>query len=267
MSLVLTMCHFDRPDYTRRSLEALRHCRGIGDCLLLLHVEPGNPDVLRLCADVHFCRREIVVNEARLTADPNTIRAWDHAFAHGDWLVHVEDDVCLAPDALEYFAWARDAYRTDPSVLAVTAYSRDGGASHAVSRRRWLSPWGLGLWRDRWERFRSDVVRITGTDPRTLTRARLGRPGYDGALLYLALHHDLCEVYPSLGRAQNIGAESSIHDRAWYADHHARIVHCPEWAGDGRAIPPGDWHEPEPTAVGRPAPMPDWLRMLVEGPQ
>ncbi len=262
--MILTMCHFDRPDYTRRSLEALARCRGIGDCLLVLHCEPGNPDVLRQLAGVDFCRREVVVNEARLTADPNTIRAFDHGFTHGDWLVHVEDDVCLAPDALEYFAWARDTYRSNPGVLAVTAYSRSAGPPHLVSRRRWLSPWGLGLWRDRWERFRPDVLRITGTDPATLTWALPGCAGYDGALLYLMIRHDLAEIYPALGRAQNIGSLSSIHDPAWYADHHAREVHCAEWAGDGRTIPDGVWHESGSSGLERPAPMPDWLRELAE---
>ena len=42
---VITMCHFNRPDYSRQVIEALRVCEGIGDYLILPHVEPGNDAV------------------------------------------------------------------------------------------------------------------------------------------------------------------------------------------------------------------------------
>ena len=38
---VITMCHYNRPDYSRQVLEALRACEGVGDYLILPHVEPG----------------------------------------------------------------------------------------------------------------------------------------------------------------------------------------------------------------------------------
>ena len=38
-------------------------------------------------------------------------------FTQADYVILVEDDIVLAPDALEYFEWARDAYQNDPEVM------------------------------------------------------------------------------------------------------------------------------------------------------
>lgn len=45
---VVTMTLFRRPQYTRQVLEALACCEGIREYLVLLHVEPGYPEVLKL---------------------------------------------------------------------------------------------------------------------------------------------------------------------------------------------------------------------------
>lgn len=247
---VITATHFDRPDYTRRHLEALARCAGIGDCLYLPHAEPKNEEVVALLRAASFCETRVTVNPCRVHADPNTVMALDEAFALSDFAIHVEDDILLAPDALDFFWWCRARYAGDPAVLSVAGYTRGPEPPpedhHKVTKRAWFHPWGVGLWRDRWERCRPAVLRVSGTDPATLRLNGQGVLGWDGALNKCRERWGLFEVYPTLSRVQNVGSVSSIHGSSWFTpDWHAQNQHSPHWAGDGREVSPGAWEGAE----------------------
>lgn len=251
---VISMTHFRRPDYTRRSLEALSKCDGIKDCLLVLHAEPDCEEVVALLRAADFCDTAVTVNPTRIRADPNTIRALDEAFSLSDFAIHVEDDVCLAPDALQYFWWARARYNDDPQVLSVAGYNRSNAPHpveyHSVARRGWFHPWGVGLWRSRWRKHRAEILRICGVDPYTLTLNGRGIRGWDGAHGIIQQRDDLVEVHPVLSRVQNIGVVSSIHDpRSFTPEWHRVNQHVEHWAGDGRHVPAGEFRERDPGAV------------------
>jgi hypothetical protein len=240
MTPVITMCHWNRPDYTRRSLAALRRCRNISEAILLPHVEPGCEEVIALCQAVDFCEVQVTVNPRRLDAPLNTVQALSHGFQHSSFVIHVEDDIILAPDALDYFLWAGRLFQPHPEYFSVTAFARTSDTSQpfATGQRSWFHPWGYGLWADRFAQVAGYMA---------------AAPAYDPWLTHhWVIPRKLREVYPVLGRCQNIGERRSISDgspaadaafAAWQREHQQ----VPVWAGD-QQIPPGDFRLPEVSA-------------------
>jgi hypothetical protein len=231
---VITMCHFNRPAYSRQVIEALRGCDGIGDYLILPHVEPGNDEVRALVVEIDFAECIPTFNAERFGVDLNTELALADGFQHSDFVIHIEDDVVCARDALRYFEWCRERFRDDISVFSVTGYNRCAELPppdrwHRVSVRHWFHPLACGIWKDRWESFRG--------------RLHSAPAGWDDFLNWMFCAGEqpgaFVEVYPELSRAQHIGVESSVHSYSpdWYREHH----HVPHWAGD-YDVPAGVFH-------------------------
>lgn len=234
-NLVVTSCHWNRPDYTRQCLEWLARCDGIATCSARFHCDPGCLEVQRLLNAFDACPAVVTINVERLNCNGNTLAALSGGFAVADFLVHVEDDVLLAQDALTYFAWARDWYRDHADVLAATGFNRvpARGGDHDVFRRKWFHPWGWGTWRDRWQVIQGLDVRQSVTTWDTVIHRSLIEPA----------ESSYREVYPDLSRTQNIGSHSSIHDSSWFTpDWHQQNQHSPRWAGQSPPSP-GEWRD------------------------
>ena len=222
---VITMCHCTRPDYTRRVLQALRSCAGIADYLILPHVDPASEEVRAEIEAIDFAECLPTFNTSRLGVNRNTENALLDGFAFSNFVIHVEDDILLSSDALLYYEWCAEHYRSDPRVFSVTSYNRRAEAAdpsefHQVRLRRWFHPWGWATWRDRWETF-------SGT-------LHSSPASWDVLLNVIhcvgGLSSRCHEVYPELSRSQNIGEISSSSNRtvAYYRANHL-LKH---WAGD-----------------------------------
>ena len=232
---VITMCHFQRPEYSRQMLAALRECFGVEDYLILPHVEPGNDEVLRpgrgdrlrgVPSDVQPDAARGEPQHERLPG--GRVRA--RRVRHPPGRRHR-----LRPDALRYFEWCRARYAADESVFTVSAYHRL--AEHApvavrrrVHRRRSFTPWGWATWRNRADQFLGafrplkypwDVFLNVAFPASGIPQFRL-------------------EVHPALSRCQNIGLVSSVafNDPGWFESQ----VRVPHWAGN-HPIPAGEYHE------------------------
>ncbi len=112
---VITMCHCLRPDYSRRVLHALGECVGIADYLILPHVEPASEEVRAEIEAIDFAECLPTFNASRLGVNRNTENALLDGFAFGDFVIHVEDDIVLAPDALLFYESMRRAISEGPS--------------------------------------------------------------------------------------------------------------------------------------------------------
>lgn len=240
--MIITTLHYNRPDCTRRCLEALSRCRGIEDCRLIAHTDGGpnrSQEVADLLQQRPFCDTQVCFHPDHLGFDQATFQTLRDGFVDADFVVHIEDDILLAPDALEWFAWARDRYRDDQTVLSVSGLNREDAPPdrhHAASRRPWFAPWSWATWADRWSVLREVIGKVTPGAP--------GYVGWDTAVLNHRNATGQCEVFPVLGRAQNIGSVSSIHSPDWFTPewHHANH-HVEKWAGDGREVSQGTWEE------------------------
>ena len=170
---VITIIAYNRPTYFEAVLSSLARCAGIEKYTLLIFLEPGDERVLALARGFDAANRtDVVVNARRLGPHPNLLQAVTTGFeragsgADDDFVIVLEDDTPLAPDALAWFEWARRAYAADAArVFSVSAFAdnchdagdacsalfaREPALARAAARRAHYSPWAWGMWRDRW---------------------------------------------------------------------------------------------------------------------
>jgi hypothetical protein len=216
---VITMVLFNRPAYTREVLEAWRKCHGIQNYSMRIHIEPGCDEVIELARSIDFCERTMYINRERLGIGINTKMTLEDGFEHSDFIIHCEDDTVPAPDLLAYMEHCRYMYKFDQEVFSVASYNRDPKQDdklYAVARRRYFTCWLYGLWRDRWAsglRYNwSRDIKAYATHTKNWMQSR-----------------NMVEIYPLLGRSQNIGAEGGVHvpSAEWHRENH----YTEEWAG------------------------------------
>jgi hypothetical protein len=221
---VITMCHYRRPEYTRRMLSALSACPEVGEYLILPSVEPGNEEVRDLIEAIDFAECRPHFNGERLGCNENTDQALALGFNVADYVIHLEDDILCAPDSLRYYEWARDRYASDTMVFSVSGYQRHRPGQtilpedhFRVRRRRAFSPWGWATWRDRWDQFGGALRVLTYPWDVFLNIAFAASP--------IEMFRE--EVYPELSRSQHIGLISSVSP-----GQDSTHLTAANWAGD-----------------------------------
>jgi hypothetical protein len=132
-SYVVTLVAYNRPEYFRQVLAALGKCRGVEKYTVMMFLEPVSDEVVAVAKEFEArgAAKKVVVhvNPVKFGFPHNLRQAVEVGFTQADYVILVEDDIVLAPDALEYFEWARDAYQNDPEVFTVSAYGDIGHAS------------------------------------------------------------------------------------------------------------------------------------------
>jgi hypothetical protein len=218
---IISLCLYNRPAYAARVLDHLSRCQGIEDYILMPCVEPGCEATRALVESINFAECRPRWNEQRLGVNLNTRQALDTAFALAKFVIHVEEDILLAHDALRYFEQCGREQRDNPNVFSIGAYNRRTEPvppedQHRIGYRVWFHPWGWATWRDRWQVARELIQEAWPTWDSRLND--------DHVVL-----RKLQEVFPDLSRSQNIGLKSTIHQlpEAWFAANHQLKV----WAG------------------------------------
>jgi len=158
---------FNRPEHTRRTLDAIREARP--DRLFLVADGPRDdrPDDASLCAEVRAvmdsvdwpCQVERRYSEVNLGCEGNVETGLDWVFSQVSEAIVLEDDCVADPTFFAYADALLDRYRDDARVWQVA------GNSHGVPARRfgedsyrfaaWASVWGWATWADRWQRHRA----------------------------------------------------------------------------------------------------------------
>ena len=230
--LVVTIVAFNRPQYLKRVTAALAAARGVEEATVLFFLEPANREVIRaaraFAASGRSKRSMVQVNPVIFGMPHNLRQAVEVGLTRSDFVVLLEDDIVVSPDALEYLNWARRRYADDPGVFSVSLYADIGRAENmaepgdpdelapsewfAAARRDWFTPWGWGFWRDRFE----PVAHVyTGYDNQMnmeylgVALSNIGQEveGSSG------LRGNRSEIFPLLSRSNNIGVEGGIHHR------------------------------------------------------
>lgn len=222
MKKVITMTLCNRPQYTKRVLESLSRCIGIEKYLLLPFIEPGNDEVIGLVRGISFCECKMSINSKKMGCATNTFLALQKGFQSADFVTHVEDDVCLAPDALHYMEFCAERFKNVRDVYTVCLYQRGPCSEsnlHTISKRSYFVPWGWGTWKNRWQ----EPNGMSGNWDLNESRG-----GWD-VHINKVLRKSRNEVYPILARAINIGAEGGVHTPS--SEWHKQNVHSDIWAG------------------------------------
>jgi hypothetical protein len=196
------MTLFNRPQYTKRVIDALSQCEGIQKYHLLIFIDHGgNPDVIRLANDIKFTSKEVVVHTRRLGCDNNIHSALSAGFKKSDYNIHIEDDICPGKDMLKYFEFCDYRYRYDLTVFTICAYHKARNEKEhqeyycdKVFRNPWFTPWGWATWKDRWDEIKK----------------QWNYSAWD-IHVHSNIRKDRFEIRPYLARTQNIGEFNGAH--------------------------------------------------------
>lgn len=204
-----------RQRYLRQSINSWARARGADKAEFLFCMEPpGSFPVSEFTAfaERSFPGRYLIQrNESVLGCLANTRQAMamaqtlTSAGGFGDgFAVVAEEDVEVSDDVLEYFAWARDAYRDDARTLAVCAHARKSSSAdaHAVVRAPWFAPLIWGTWTDRW-----DKVIAPAWGP---LEGSGNAESWDNNLQQLMARTGSLSVFPVRSRSVHIGVLSTL---------------------------------------------------------
>ena len=212
---VISMSVWRRPDYTREVLDALRDCYGSSKYKLIVAVDcdgdQPSKDVLAVLGEQTWpVAMDVHIMPGHCGCNRTVGAALRSAFPEADYVIHVEDDVVLARDALCWFEWARERYRNDQSVLSITAWRHARGwlpesgqlrllsEPYFVQREAFFTCWGWATWKDRWNEIDPQWSR---EDDHTLS--------WDVRMS--ALRGNRVQVAPHISRAKNVGAMLGTH--------------------------------------------------------
>lgn len=207
------MTHFNRPLYSKMCLEHLIKCDGIRDYEVICYIEPSDTQTYDVVNSYNEHLNLIVVqNKERRFNSQNIYHAMKHGFTLSDYVIHVEDDIILAKDALEFFEWGRN--QRGNGIVDVCSYTRRANdrdtniweSYHQAKTRRWFVPWGWATWKDIFDR----------TEELNLWN---DQPGFD---MNINDKINGYELYPHISRSQNIGGLNGFHieSAAWHYNNH-----------------------------------------------
>ena len=263
MSRTIVVLGYNRPDCLRRCLAALARCRGVGKFDLRIFIDGGKDSMSRDAAnfipekempnswDVYKASENYGINRHNKYAVDRTLEEIPQA----DFVVLLEDDCVLTPDALELALnfqglmvsreWTADPrhYPYHYASLGDPDYRKspptgDGYGKILETQGLYTSGWcftraGWSVIRERWNR---------------LLRTQIG---WDYSLSYTAWEQKWRSLAPLVSRAQNIGrvgahstaeffdaniAESTFSDGR--KSDHLKLVHVvdvtstPPWIAD-----------------------------------
>lgn len=202
--MTITVTAHRRPWYLWQALAALRIAGCDAD---FVSIDAGyDPLVLNVCDQFDT---PWLISEARLGCNGNIKQALDAAWeTEDDFVLLIEDDIIVTPDALKYVKWAKDAYRRDQSVRTIGLYRQFEGEAEidvfGVERKQFFTCWGWGTWKDRWQEISENWT--TGDDSHDTSWDVVMSAGLG----------DRYEIVPKLSRANNIGQEKGTHrGAAW----------------------------------------------------
>lgn len=222
----ITMTLFDRIDYIKAVLSALKLNEGVEDYTLKLFIEPVSEDVLRYIKTISFVKTEIKVNDAILGASENTRQAILQGFKTSDFIIHIEEDSVPAQDTLRLMEWCNTQYRENPQIFSISGFNRSAPTNenlYHVYRQSWFTPWIMGLWRSKAEKVISNL--------------QVKDSSYDVRLKDYVQANGLFEILPIYSRTHNIGMTgSNINDLYWQF----KVQNTPYWAAD---LPSGPYRE------------------------
>jgi len=195
----ILMPTYNRPHYLKTVLESLKKCDSLEYFKIITSEEPSQPEVSLLFDNVDFIEIERYKNEQRLGCNKNISSAISRIFEKHEELVVLEDDIVPGRDFLNYFLWGFNNKELWETVSILTAYNRANSLDENIQTtktRSWFSCWGWGTKKSVWDVFyksqKRELEENTGV-------------AWDTQFNSYVLKENLLELYPLIGRSQNIG--------------------------------------------------------------
>jgi hypothetical protein len=153
----ISLCLWRRPNYTRTVLESLARCSEIGTYTIFAGIDGGgDASVIKELNAFNACRVISVLRKQHVGCNENTKLTLAEAFQESDYVIHIEDDTPIAPDALRFFEWANQ-FGSDKSVFTVSGWGvlpkpePQPNDPARIFRIYNFSSWVWATWKDRWD--------------------------------------------------------------------------------------------------------------------
>lgn len=196
---------YKRPAYSKQVLDALLKCYGIEDYSVIISIDYGFPSVFEVAKNfaTQHKNTQIFLAPFPFGCQKNIFTALDIAFQNSDYNIHLEDDIVPSKDCLRFFEWG-SSFGDDESVFSICGYHKTlpwqekSEFLFKTEQNPWFFPWGWATWRNRWEEIKPqwDFAYVHG--------------GWDVCMCKV-IRKDRIQIYPTLARCQNIGAEDGLH--------------------------------------------------------
>lgn len=225
-----------RPDHARRALDALMHARRAVESEVYCFIDGAQDrqDEEQVDAVEALCRQprgfaalHIHRRSRNLGLGVAVIEAIDQVLTRHERVIVVEEDLILAPSALDFLNSALERYAEKTRVMAACGYifadlRSHVGADAFFSRRGGC--WGWATWRDRWallDRDRTHLLRrveAAGLRPffepeggvSMIEKVQAGNdPSWSPSWYLSAAVEGRLFLYPSLPLVKNIGFDGS----------------------------------------------------------
>lgn len=228
MQINITVSLFNRPDYSRQVLDHLAKCINVEHFQILVNIDksPYQEELAELVAEFstdldiysHMCPKNLGCNKA-------IYECLDWGFEDADFNVHIEDDILLAQDALQYFEYCANTYVNRQAIFTVDGYNNQpydlsSNKQYELNATKSFKPWGFGIWKDRWESIKDRWQFGYGSIYEQGKRV-LDSGGWD-VNMKKNLKGDRYRIYPRLARTKNIGAKGGVHtpSEEWHNKKH-----------------------------------------------
>jgi hypothetical protein len=230
---------YDRPDHTRRTLEALAANEGAAECDLFIYSD--GPKTTDRADSVQAVREHsssvagfrsvtVIERELNMGLADSVLAGVTEILAWSPTVVVMEDDLLTSRNFLAFVNAALSTYEHRQDVFSVTGYNYPLRFPPTYREDAYLSyrssSWGWGTWRDRWSRVdwsigdyddfvkdarKQELFRRGGDDlPRMLEMQMAGElDSWSIRFDYAHYRHDAFCVHPVVSKVQNIGFDGS----------------------------------------------------------
>ena len=151
------MFAYRRPDLLRRMFTSLRTCFGFTESSVTIFVDgprtaadlPAVQAVRGFAHGLRLANVEVVVRDENLGLPKSIVAGARQLCARDGRVIVLEDDLLLAPSALDYFNTGLDAFKNERRVWSVCSYMYDVPALRSRTEAIALPfahPWGWATW-------------------------------------------------------------------------------------------------------------------------
>lgn len=124
MKKCIVSTHYNRPVCSNWQTQSLKSCVGIDDWDVIFFVEPTMYEVVEVLSSSTLKNANVIINKKLLGKNGNKENALKTAEQDYDFILFLEDDVILGPDALLLMNWAIENIKPlDSEFLTVSPYS------------------------------------------------------------------------------------------------------------------------------------------------
>jgi hypothetical protein len=230
---------YNRPEHTRRTVEALR-ANGLAqqsDLFVFADGAKNNSEAAAVGAVREYIRaidgfRSVRISERKenLGLSKSIISGVTQLCEEFGRVIVVEDDVMTAPDFLSFVNQALDRYANEPAILSVCGFNYPIAVPKSYPYDAFFSYrfacWGWGTWKDRWEKADWSVKDFPEFVADRGKQKRFNRGGddlswmlrlhmqgkidsWDTVWAYTHTKYDAFSLLPVTSKAYNIGLDGS----------------------------------------------------------